>query len=37
MGSVLYRVGDRVRVTYEGCIDSTDEADPHRRMAARAG
>jgi hypothetical protein len=30
MSAHLYRVGDRVRVTYEGYIDSTDEADPHR-------
>ncbi|MGW6499391.1 hypothetical protein [Nonomuraea angiospora] len=30
MSGTTYRLGDRVRVTYEGIIDKVDESDPHR-------
>ncbi|MEU4511714.1 hypothetical protein AB0G05_19660 [Nonomuraea wenchangensis] len=30
MSDPIYRVGDRVRATYEGVIDEVDEHDPHR-------
>ncbi|WP_433444614.1 hypothetical protein [Nonomuraea sp. CA-141351] len=30
MSDPIYRLGDRVRVTYEGVIDKVDKGDPHR-------